>query len=338
MSYDPPQRRPPRQDRWPNATPPHGWPAYSGRGDYRQTAGYRGTNVGYDGTAGEHGGGASGYWDGGGTAGYDGTAGYGRGTAGYAGTAGYDGGTAGYGGAWDDGAWDGGNNGYDGGSADFARGRAGYLDPGEYLDPLPSGAQLVAPGTLGERGWPPRQSQDRDQDRDQGWDPGWDPDRERDRGGPVVGALTGLLAAGVTIGAGTLAAAFVRPQASPATALGDVLIDRTPPALMNFLMEHVGGQEDKAVLLLGMYAVIAVLATVTGCLARRNGAIGVGGIAAFSLLGAFVVITRPESRPIDVIPAVIGGLAGIAAFAWLAHAASRSAVRHAHAGARRRTG
>jgi hypothetical protein len=30
MSYDPSHRRPPRQDRWPNATPQEGWPAYLG--------------------------------------------------------------------------------------------------------------------------------------------------------------------------------------------------------------------------------------------------------------------------------------------------------------------
>src|SRR5580704_8651891 len=28
MSYDPSHRRPPRQERWPNATPGEGWPAY----------------------------------------------------------------------------------------------------------------------------------------------------------------------------------------------------------------------------------------------------------------------------------------------------------------------
>ena len=50
--------------------------------------------------------------------------------------------------------------------------------------------------------------------------------------------------------------------------------------------------------------------------------LGVGGIAAFALLGAFVAITAPQSRPSDVIPSVIGGIAGIAAFAWLAYASS----------------
>src|ERR1700729_4531585 len=35
MSYEPSHSRPPRQERWPNATPGEGWPAYasSGYGD-----------------------------------------------------------------------------------------------------------------------------------------------------------------------------------------------------------------------------------------------------------------------------------------------------------------
>ena len=59
MSYDPSHRKPPRQERWPNATPPEGWPshrdgdAYRGgqqadsrygaqrQGAYPATAGYR---------------------------------------------------------------------------------------------------------------------------------------------------------------------------------------------------------------------------------------------------------------------------------------------------------
>ena len=28
MSYDPSHRKPPRQERWPQATPPDGWPSY----------------------------------------------------------------------------------------------------------------------------------------------------------------------------------------------------------------------------------------------------------------------------------------------------------------------
>src|ERR1700733_15026278 len=33
MSYEPSRRKPPRQERWPNATPGEGWPAYQQHGD-----------------------------------------------------------------------------------------------------------------------------------------------------------------------------------------------------------------------------------------------------------------------------------------------------------------
>ncbi len=278
MSYDPSHYTPPRQDRWPNATPQEGWPAYSGRDDDRQAAGRHGGYAGYDG------GGTGGYWTGNG---------YGYGYGGYADQDGY-------------------------------AGPAGYLDQGEYAEPEPEGTLLIAPDTaaLDERGWRPRRNLARD----------------RDAGGAglIVGALTGLLAAAVAIGASTLAAAFVRPQAAPIMAVGGAFIDHTPSAVKNFAIQHFG-ENDKTMLLLGMYVTLALLAMVIGCLARRNAAIGVGGIAAFGLFGAFVAITRPESLPTDVIPSVIGGLTGIAAFAWLAYASAPApAARRAHAGRRRR--
>ncbi len=258
-------------------------------------------------------GGAGGYWNGNE---YDRDNGYDR-------SYGHGGVTADYGDAWDGGyggyGLQGDQNGYAGAPDDF-----GGPDLGEYLEPTPTGALLIAPDTL--QGLPIRS---------QGRDP------RQPRGGLLVGAVTGFLAAAVAIGAATLAAAFVRPQASPVIAVGGAFIDRTPSAVKNFAVEHFG-ENDKTMLLLGMYVGIAVLAMVIGCLARRNAAIGVGGIAAFGLFGAFVAITRPEAQPTDVVPSVIGGLAGIAAFAWLAWAASPVAptalapVRHARAGGHRR--
>ncbi len=313
MSYDPSYRRPPRQDRWPNATPQEPWPAYTGAETYRETVGHRGyreVDAGYQGAgyqgAGYQDSGAGGYWDGNG---YDRDNGYDR-------SYGYGGVAADYGDAWGGGyGYQDDQGGYAGAPVDF-----GGPDLGEYLDPTPTGALLIAPDTL------------------QGL-PFQSPERDRaPRGGLLVGAVTGLLAAAVSIGAAMLAAAFVRPQASPVIAVGGALIDRTPSAVKNFAVEHFG-ENDKTMLLAGMYVGIAALAMVIGCLARRNAAIGVGGIAAFGLLGAFVAITRPEARPTDVVPSVIGGLAGIAAFAWLAWAASPVArtalaapVRRARAG------
>jgi hypothetical protein len=394
MSYDP-HRMPPRQERWPHATPQEGWPAYPGgdghqdgdqawgaagafagawsghagpngygtAGGYHGTGryrdawdgytgnGYRGTANGYD-----YDGTANGY-------GYDGTAdGYGGATggypgaeAGYAGTGGaythatdsFDGG---YGEPADEYAGDGTGHGWDGttyghGAAEAGYGAAGngygqvshysqngygdawddvqgaavYLDHDEYAEPGPatrSGPLLIAPDTIGEQDWL--------------LDPDDSPGQDRDRSGLVIGAVTGFLAAAVAIGVATLAAAFVRPQASPVIAVGGAFIDRTPPALKNFAVQHFG-ENDKTILLLGMYVTLAVIAMGIGCLARRNVTIGVAGIAAFGLFGAFVAITRPESRATDVIPSVIGGIAGVAALLWLARAAAPVAPLRASA-------
>ena len=203
-------------------------------------------------------------------------------------------------------------------------GPAGYLAQDEYPEPDPAASSvLVAPDTMGE--WWRQADRGRDGDRDPG---------ER---GPLVGAVTGLLAAAVAIGVATFAAAFVRPQASPVSAVAGVFIDRLPAALKTHLMAHFGAH-GQTVLLLGA---IGLVAMVLGCMARRNPSIGVAGIAAFGLLGAFVAITRPESRASDVIPWAIGGTAGILALMWLARASAPTpavtSLRPAYGGGRRRT-
>jgi hypothetical protein len=366
MSYDPSHRRPPRQERWPNATPQDGWPAYvggdghrddqawadadadafagarSGRaavngygdawGGYTETRnGYAGYapardsfDGGYGGTTEEYAADATHQWNGDGY-GYDATqAGYGGATQ------------AGYGGAWEGGATQAGYGGA------WEAGQGGdYRYREEYAEPEPatrSGPRLIAPDTIGERGWLPGRYEGTG--------------RGQDRSGPIIGAVMGFLAAAVAIGVSTFAAAFVRPQASPIIAVGGAFIDRTPSAVKNFAVQHFG-ENDKTVLLGGMYVTIALIAMAIGCLARRNATIGVAGLAAFGLFGAFVAVTRPEARVTDVMPAVIGGVAGIAAFLWLARAAApvmparaparaasgparASSFRHAHPSGHRR--
>ena len=153
------------------------------------------------------------------------------------------------------------------------------------------------------------------------WQADRDLRREARRRGLGVGAVTGFLAAAVAIGVSTLIAGFIRPQASPMAALGSVFIDRTPAALKNVALHHFG-THGRTVLLLGMYAAITVLAVGIGLLARRGAAPGVASLAAFSLLAAFVTMTRPGGRVSDIAPAIIGGMAGIAALLWLMHASA----------------
>ncbi len=234
------------------------------------------------------------------------TGGYAGATGGYAGAAGGYAGTAGgYAGTAD--TFAGAPDGYAEALDDFP-GSAGYLGTGSYTEPGFSDPMLVAP--------------------DAGVDPySWqtDQDLRREAGlrGLGVGAVTGFLAAAVAIGVSTLAAGFVRPQASPMAALGSVFIDRTPATLRNVALQHFG-THGRTVLLLGMYTAIAVLAVGIGLLARRAAAAGVAGLAAFSMVAAFVTITRPGGRVSDVAPAIIGGIAGIAALLWLTQASAPS--------------
>jgi hypothetical protein len=144
--------------------------------------------------------------------------------------------------------------------------------------------------------------------------------------GVIAGALMGLLAAATAIGIATLAAAFFRPQASPIIAVGEAFIDRTPPALKNFAVEKFG-ENDKTMLLLGMYVTIALLAMTIGVLARKRVIIGIIGVLAFGLFGSFVAYTRPASKPSDVIPSIIGGIAGVLALLWLARASAPEVER-----------
>jgi len=66
-----------------------------------------------------------------------------------------------------------------------------------------------------------------------------------------------------------------------------------------------------------MYVTIALISIAIGILAWRHMSIGVAGIGLFGLFGAFVAITRPESHATDVIPSIVGGIAGIAVLIWL---------------------
>jgi hypothetical protein len=251
--------------------------------------------------------------------------GYGSATDGYVGYADGYGGADGYGSAADGyaRAADGYGSAADGyaGTADGFAGSAGYLGPGSYTEPGLSDPMLVAP--------------DAGVDPDR-WQADQDLRREASRRGLVVGAVTGFLAAAVAIGVSTLAAGFVRPQASPMAALGSVFIDRMPAALRNAALHHFG-THGRTALLLGMYAAIAVLAVGIGVLARHAAAPGAAALAAFSLLAAFVTITRPGGRVGDVAPAIIGGLVGVIALLWLRQAsAPNPGLRPTRGNSRRR--
>jgi hypothetical protein len=155
--------------------------------------------------------------------------------------------------------------------------------------------------------------------------------------GLMVSAAAEVLAMAVVIGVSTLAAGLLKSAVLPVSAMGTAFIDRMPAMLRGSVMHHFG-THGGTVLLLGMIAVIAIA---IGAAARRSAALGVAGVAAFALVVAFVAVTRPGSHVSDVMPAVIGGLAGIAALLWLVRASAPiqevTPLRPARGGTRRRT-
>jgi DMSO/TMAO reductase YedYZ molybdopterin-dependent catalytic subunit len=128
-----------------------------------------------------------------------------------------------------------------------------------------------------------------------------------------AGALLGLASAGVALGVAHLVAAFVGRESSPVIAVGSASIDLTPEWLKSFAIRSFG-EQDKLVLLLGIAAVVAVLAIALGIASVTRPAVGLIGIAALGLVGALAALSRPTATGIDALPAIVGAVAGSATF------------------------
>ncbi|MGW0783383.1 molybdopterin-dependent oxidoreductase [Streptomyces sp. NPDC002913] len=120
-------------------------------------------------------------------------------------------------------------------------------------------------------------------------------------------ALSGLIAGFTALCVAELAAAAVRPEAGPVTAVGGAVIDRTPPAVKDFAVRNFG-TADKLVLQLGILVLLAAFATAVGVLALRHRWTGAAAVLVFGVVGAVSAAGRPEGRPADVLPSVVGAL------------------------------
>ena len=102
-----------------------------------------------------------------------------------------------------------------------------------------------------------------------------------DRARSGWGMVAGLLAAAVAVGVGQLVAGIVAPDSSPVVAVGEASIDLTPPPVKDFAISAFGSN-DKAVLVTGIRAVLAVFAAIVGALAVRKLWYGMAGLAGFT--------------------------------------------------------
>lgn len=129
-------------------------------------------------------------------------------------------------------------------------------------------------------------------------------------GGGLLGLAAGALTVGVAtaLAAGTGALGLTSPAAAPVVATGGFAVDRVPLWLKNLAVQ-LFGTADKAVLVTGILLVLAAASAGLGVLAvsgARGRRAALGGFALLGLVGALVVLSRPDHRLVDVIPLVMG--------------------------------
>jgi DMSO/TMAO reductase YedYZ molybdopterin-dependent catalytic subunit len=125
----------------------------------------------------------------------------------------------------------------------------------------------------------------------------------------LLGPVIGVLSAAVAVGVGEAVAALVRPAASPVIAVGNRLILLTPENVKRSAIDSVG-TNDKTFLLLGIYVLLVLLGALIGQSAVRRLRNGLIGIAVFAAFGTYCALTANASRATDVIPTLIGAVAG----------------------------
>ncbi|MFE6709177.1 molybdopterin-dependent oxidoreductase [Streptomyces sp. NPDC057695] len=128
----------------------------------------------------------------------------------------------------------------------------------------------------------------------------------------LLAAASGLVAGYVSLAVADLVSFWVRPEASPVTAVGGAVVDRTPAAVKEWAIRQFG-ESDKAVLQLGILLLLGALAAAVGLLALRHRLLGAAAVGVFGLLGALAAVTRPDSESaLDAVPSLAGAAVGAA--------------------------
>ncbi|MEO6996739.1 MAG: molybdopterin-dependent oxidoreductase, partial [Terracoccus sp.] len=139
-------------------------------------------------------------------------------------------------------------------------------------------------------------------------------------------ALSGILAALAGIASGHLVAAFLNPSASPVLAIGSTVIDLTPTPVKEWAIAHFG-TNDKLILQGSVFVVTLLLAGVAGILSQRRRSVGVGLVAMLVVLAGAAAMSRPTATALDLVPAVVTLVVGVATLLFLLRQAGDAVPR-----------
>ena len=120
----------------------------------------------------------------------------------------------------------------------------------------------------------------------------------------------GVAAASVALGVAQLLAVLFSPAADARTAVGTAVINLTPGPVKEWAILTFG-TADKLFLSVMVLVVIGALAAVAAIWERSRVPLGSLAILAGAAAGCAAVLARPEARPSDIIPTVVGALCGI---------------------------
>ena len=142
----------------------------------------------------------------------------------------------------------------------------------------------------------------------------------------MTGALIGLLSVAVFLAVAQLASLFGGRSSAPVLAIGETFVDHTPLALKEFAVRNFG-TNDKLVLIVGIFAVIALVAVAVGVAAMRHAEFGTAGVVALAVIAGFAAHSRPDAGIAAPLPAVAGAVAALIAFRFLLRAAATRGPR-----------
>lgn len=140
----------------------------------------------------------------------------------------------------------------------------------------------------------------------------------------VFHAIAGFCSAAVMFAVAQFASAFLSSASSPFFALGSAIIDLTPPWLKDFAIATFG-TNDKLALFVSIGIVATLLAALIGVLAKRSFALACTVIVALAVVLGSAVAARASTGALDIVPTVLGAIAGIGILRWLTNLAGAAA-------------
>ena len=128
----------------------------------------------------------------------------------------------------------------------------------------------------------------------------------------VVGfGAAGLVTGVAGLAASFLAAAIMGLRVNPVVGVGEAVIELTPGSVAERAIQAVG-HLDKPLLVTGVLLFLAVASYVAGRLAARSDLWPTFVFVVMAGVAAAAVLSRPNAKPTDVIPVIVGGLVWIA--------------------------